>query len=57
MAIGYDPHGDIVEGIRRAIAAGATEIDEQAITAGLPGGPVKDIDRILTPHFRACARK
>ncbi len=47
MAIGYDPHGDIVEGIRRAIAAGATEIDEQTITAALPGGPVKEIDLVI----------
>ncbi|MEI7058968.1 polyprenyl diphosphate synthase [Nocardioides sp. CCNWLW239] len=47
MAIGYDPHGDIVEGIRRALAAGATEIDEQAITAALPGGPVKEIDLVI----------
>lgn len=47
MAIGYDPHGDIVEGIRRAIAAGASEIDEQAITAALPGGPVKEIDLVI----------
>lgn len=47
MAIGYDPHGDIVEGIRRAIAAGVTQIDEQAITAALPGGPVKEIDLVI----------
>ncbi|OIJ25423.1 polyprenyl diphosphate synthase [Nocardioides luteus] len=47
MAIGYDPHGDIVEGVRRAIAGGATEIDEQAITAALPGGPVKEIDLVI----------
>jgi short-chain Z-isoprenyl diphosphate synthase len=47
MAIGYDPHGDIVEGIRRAIAAGVTEIDEQAITAALPGGPIKEIDLVI----------
>ncbi|WP_179658936.1 undecaprenyl diphosphate synthase family protein [Nocardioides panzhihuensis] len=47
MAIGYDPHGDIVEGIRRAIAAGVTEIDEQAITAALPGGPSKEIDLVI----------
>lgn len=47
MAIGYDPHGDIVEGIRRAIAAGVTEIDEPAITAALPGGPIKEIDLVI----------
>ena len=47
MAIGYDPHGDIVEGIRRAIAAGAADIDETAITAALPGGPVKEIDLVI----------
>lgn len=47
MAIGYDPHGDIVEGIRRAIAAGVTEIDERAITAALPGGPIKEIDLVI----------
>ena len=47
MAIGYDPHGDIVEAIRRAIAAGAAEIDERAITASLPGGPVKEIDLVI----------
>lgn len=47
MAIGYDPHGDIVEGVRRALAAGVTEIDEGAITAALPGGPVKEIDLVI----------
>jgi short-chain Z-isoprenyl diphosphate synthase len=55
LAIGYDPHGDIVAGVRAgvraAVRAGADDLsDEQleaAITAGLPGGPVKEIDLVI----------
>lgn len=44
LAIGYDGRANIVEGIRAALRAGNSEIDSDAITDGLPGGPVKDID-------------
>lgn len=47
MAIGYDGRGDIVEGIRRALATHGSEIDEAMITASLPGGPVKEIDLVI----------
>jgi short-chain Z-isoprenyl diphosphate synthase len=46
-AIGYDGRGDIVEGIRRALAAHGPDIDDDLITASLPGGPVKDIDLVI----------
>lgn len=54
LAIGYDPREDILTGIRNALRhlAGAdpepTANDlERAITANLPGGPVKDIDLVI----------
>lgn len=54
LAIGYDPRRDIVTGIRHALEHGPDTgpVDsgpglEQAITAGLPGGPVKDIDLVI----------
>ena len=48
LAIGYDGHGDIVEGIREALrTAGGARVDVDAITASLPGGPVKDIDLVI----------
>ena len=51
LAVGYDPRGDIVAGVRAAVRAGATELSgdqlEAAITDGLPGGPVKEIDLVI----------
>lgn len=47
LAVGYDGHGDIVDGIRRALAEHGPDIDESAITAGLGGGPVKEIDLVI----------
>lgn len=51
MAIGYDGRTDIVEGVRAALRAGTIdspdEIDPAVITAGLPGGPVKEIDLVI----------
>lgn len=35
LAVGYDGHGDIVDGIRRALAEHGPDLDESAITAGL----------------------
>ncbi|MDF1606009.1 polyprenyl diphosphate synthase [Nocardioides sp. YIM 152315] len=51
LAIGYDPRGDIVAGVRAALASGAEDVDGDrlvaAITEGLPGGPVKEIDLVI----------
>ena len=47
MAIGYNGRQDIVAGIRQALATHGTEIDAEAITASLPGGPVKEIDLVI----------
>jgi short-chain Z-isoprenyl diphosphate synthase len=51
LAIGYDPHNDILAGIRAALAAGAGTLDGDrlaaAITSALPGGPVKEIDLVI----------
>lgn len=47
MAIGYDGRGDIVEGIRTALATYGPDIDDADITASLPGGPVKEIDLVI----------
>lgn len=47
MAIGYDGHDDIIQGIRNALKTHGTEIDADAITGGLPGGPVKEIDLVI----------
>jgi short-chain Z-isoprenyl diphosphate synthase len=51
LAIGYDARGDIVAGVRAAVLAGAGHLaGEQlaaAITDGLPGGPVKEIDLVI----------
>jgi short-chain Z-isoprenyl diphosphate synthase len=47
MAIGYDGRQDIVAGIRRALATHGPDIDANAITASLPGGPVKEIDLVI----------
>ncbi len=51
LAIGYDPRADIVTGIRAALRAGPLSAEptalEDAVTAGLPGGPVKDIDLVI----------
>jgi short-chain Z-isoprenyl diphosphate synthase len=47
MAIGYDGRADIVAGIRGALRAHGAEIDADAITASLAGGPVKDIDLVI----------
>ena len=47
MAVGYDGHWDILEGVRGAVLAGADEVDVDAITAHLPGGPVKEIDLVI----------
>jgi short-chain Z-isoprenyl diphosphate synthase len=46
MAVGYDPHIDIVEGIRSVLRRGEVP-DESAITAALAGGPVKEIDLVI----------
>lgn len=47
LAIGYDGHVDILEGIRRALRTVGADIDDVAITAALPGGPVKEIDLVI----------
>lgn len=51
LAIGYDGREDIVGAIRRAIREGAVDpergLDPDAITAGLGGGPVKEIDLVI----------
>lgn len=51
LAIGYDPRGDIVAGVRAAVQAGAGDLSGEqlaaAITDGLPGGPVKEIDLVI----------
>lgn len=51
LAIGYDGREDIVGAIRRAIRDGAVDpergLDPDAITAGLGGGPVKEIDLVI----------
>ncbi|KRF16791.1 hypothetical protein ASG90_11145 [Nocardioides sp. Soil797] len=47
MAIGYDGRQDIVEGIRNALTTFGPDIDDAAITASLPGGPVKEIDLVI----------
>lgn len=51
LAIAYDGRADIVAGIRGAIRAGALDpsggLDPDAVTAHLPGGPVKDIDLVI----------
>lgn len=47
LAIGYDGRADIVAGIRTALAAYGPDIDADAITASLPGGPVKEIDLVI----------
>jgi short-chain Z-isoprenyl diphosphate synthase len=47
MAIGYDGRADIVAGIRGALRAHGADIDTDAITASLAGGPVKDIDLVI----------
>lgn len=47
MAIGYDGRADIVAGIRGALHTNGTEINTDAITAHLPGGPVKDVDLVI----------
>ncbi len=51
LAIGYDPRGDIVAGVRAAVRAGATQLSddqlEAAITDALPGGPAKEIDLVI----------
>lgn len=47
MAVAYDGRRDIVEGIRNAMAAHGPEIDADMINAGLPGGPVKEIDLVI----------
>lgn len=51
LAIGYDGRADIVGGIKEAIRSGAVDVagalDPEAITAFLPGGPVKEIDLVI----------
>jgi short-chain Z-isoprenyl diphosphate synthase len=47
MAIGYDGRRDIVDGIRQALRTYGAAIDVDAITASLPGGPVKEIDLVI----------
>ncbi|CAM3410844.1 polyprenyl diphosphate synthase [Occultella aeris] len=51
LAIGYDPHADIVAGVRAALADGAADRDGaglvEAISEWLPGGPVRDIDLVI----------
>ncbi|NYE37471.1 short-chain Z-isoprenyl diphosphate synthase [Nocardioides cavernae] len=51
LAIAYDGRADIAAGIRGAIRAGALgadgALDPDAVTAHLPGGPVKDIDLVI----------
>ncbi|TDE91674.1 di-trans,poly-cis-decaprenylcistransferase [Occultella glacieicola] len=51
LGIGYDPHADIVAGVRAALADGAAELDGEdlvrAIGERLPGGPVRDIDLVI----------
>ena len=51
LAIGYDGREDIVAGIRAALRAGSEDaslgLTPQAITAHLPGGPVKEIDLVI----------
>jgi short-chain Z-isoprenyl diphosphate synthase len=47
MAIGYDGRAEIVTGIRGALATHGAAFDVDAITASLPGGPVKDIDLVI----------
>lgn len=51
LAIGYDRREDIVGAIRRAIREGRVDpergLDPDAITAGLGGGPVKEIDLVI----------
>ncbi|WP_163540769.1 polyprenyl diphosphate synthase [Occultella kanbiaonis] len=51
LAIGYDPHADIVAGVRAALADGAAELDGaglvEAIGERMPGGPVRDIDLVI----------
>jgi len=48
LAIGYDGRRDIVDSIRSALlSTPADEIDADAITAGLGGGPVKEIDLVI----------
>lgn len=47
MAIGYDPHEDIVQGVRTALARYGPRFDDEMITASLPGGPLKEIDLVI----------
>ncbi|MBZ2198082.1 polyprenyl diphosphate synthase [Occultella gossypii] len=51
LAIGYDPHADIVAGVRAALADGAADLDGadlvEAIGERMPGGPVRDIDLVI----------
>lgn len=47
VAVGYDGRGDIVEGVRRALVQHGPGIDDDLITACLPGGPVKEIDLVI----------
>ncbi|PKH43390.1 short-chain Z-isoprenyl diphosphate synthase [Nocardioides alpinus] len=51
LAIGYDGREDIVAGIRRAVREGALdplhELEPDAITSRLSGGPVKEIDLVI----------
>lgn len=53
LAIGYDPKYEVVRAVRRVLressSAVISESDEltDAITAAMPGGPVKDIDLVI----------
>lgn len=48
LAVGYDPHADIVNGVRSLLRDGEPPDDlEAAITARLSGGPVKEIDLVI----------
>ncbi|NNG38736.1 di-trans,poly-cis-decaprenylcistransferase [Flexivirga sp. ID2601S] len=49
LAIGYDPQQEIVDAVRRLLPCGNLSADDlpDAITAALPGGPIKDIDLVI----------
>ena len=36
-----------MEGVRRALVAHGPDLDDELITASLPGGPVKEIDLVI----------
>lgn len=45
LAIGYDPHGDIVDGIRRALLAGGPDLSDHAL-----GGPASVLPLLHRLH-------